>query len=267
MTAFPAHSVRQAAAFYLEHGFTPLPVPHRAKKPVIEGWPELRIGRADLARYFPDSRDSNIGLILHDQSRLVDMDLDCPEAVGAGRAWLPRSNWVSGRRGKPLSHYWYEADAPVAYQEYDDVDGTRLLERRAGDGHQTIVPPGTHESGEETAWDCLSGRPTPITATDAVRLAREVAAVSLLVRHWPETHGKRQDLALALAGGLVRAGWDPDKAELFIGTVVELAGDEQARQRVKTVVHKAAKAGRGERVKGWPTLAKLLGADGRAVVD
>jgi DNA polymerase I-like protein with 3'-5' exonuclease and polymerase domains len=267
MTAFPAHSVRQAAAFYLDHGFAPLPVPHRTKKPVIEGWPQLRLGRDDLTRFFPDSRDSNIGLILHDQSRLVDLDLDCPEAVGAGRAWLPLSNWVSGRRGKQLSHYWYEADAPVTYQAYDDVDGTRLLERRAGNGHQTVVPPGTHESGEEIAWDHLSGRPTPITATDAVRLAGDVAAIAILVRHWPRTEGKRQDLAMALAGGLVRAGWGADQAELFIGTVVELAGDEQARQRVKTVVHTAAKLGRGEKVNGWPTLVKLLGADGSAVVD
>ena len=266
-TPFPSHSVRQAAAFYLDHGFAPLPVPRRAKNPVLEGWPALRIGKADLARYFPDSRDSNIGLILHDQSRLVDLDLDCAEAVGAGRAWLPLSSWVSGRRGKPLSHYWYEADAPVAYQAYDDVDGTRLLERRAGDGHQTVVPPGTHELGDEIAWDYLAGRPTPLGAADAARLAGEVAAIAVLARHWPRTNGKRQDHALALAGGLIRAGWEPDKAELFIGAVVDLAGDEQARQRVKTVVHTAAKVDQGKSVKGWPTLAKLIGPDGGPVVD
>jgi DNA polymerase I-like protein with 3'-5' exonuclease and polymerase domains len=266
-TSFPSHSIRQAAAFYLDHGFAPLPVPRRAKKPVLDGWPDLRIAKADLARYFPDSRDGNIGLILHDQSRLVDMDLDCPEAVGAGRAWLPLSNWVSGRKGKPLSHYWYEADGPVAYQEYDDVDGTRLLERRAGDGKQTVVPPGTHELGDEIVWEHLSGRPTPIEVADAVRLAGEVAALSILARHWPRTNGKRQDLVMALAGGLVRGGWEVEKVERFVGVVVELAGDEQSRQRVKVVVHTAAKVEAGKNVKGWPTMVKLLGRDGGAVVE
>jgi DNA polymerase I-like protein with 3'-5' exonuclease and polymerase domains len=267
IASFPAHSVRQAAAFYLGLGFAPLPVPSRAKQPVLSGWPDLRVSAPELADYFPDSRETNIGLILHDQSRLVDLDLDCPEAVGAGRAWLPLSNWVSGRAGKPMSHYWYAADARVAYQAYDDVDGTRLLERRAGNGHQTVVPPGTHESGDEIAWDHLSGRPTPIVAAEAVRLAGEVAALAILARHWPQTNGKRQDLAMALAGGLVRAGWAVDKVELFLGTLVDVAGDEQARQRVKVVVHTAAKVDQGAKVKGWPTLVRLLGTDGGVVVD
>jgi len=225
-TSFPYGSSLMAAAFYLDHGFAPLPVPTRTKQPVISGWPELRIGRADLARYFPDSRDSNIGLILHDESRLIDLDLDCPEAVGAGRLWLPLSNWVSGRRNKPASHYWFVADAPVVFQAYDDVDGTRLLERRAGNGHQTIAPPGIHEQGDEIMWDHLSGRPTAIKTADAVRLAGEVAAIAVMAKHWPRTRGKRQDHALSLAGGLIRAGWDPEKAERFIGAIVELAGKQ-----------------------------------------
>src|SRR5262249_37306638 len=47
----------------------------------------------------------------------------------------------------------------------------------------------------------------------------------------------------------------------------DVVGDEQARQRVKTVVHTAAKFELGKNVKGWPTLVKLIGADGTAVID
>src|SRR5262249_23702556 len=106
-----------------------------------------------------------------------------------------------------------------------------------------------------------------LAAADAVRLAGEVACLSILTRHWPRTNGKRQDLAMALAGGLIRAGWDADKVERFIEALVELAGGEQARQRVEVGVHTAAKVEAGKKAKGWPSLVKLLGPDGSAVVD
>src|SRR5262249_41724095 len=151
-SAFPYHSARQAAAVYLDLGLAPVPVPKRQKRPVLDRWPELQVTPTNLHEYFPDDRSVNLGVILRSATRIADVDLDCNESVAAGARWLPKTAWVSGRAGNERSHYWYRPIGAVTYRKFEDVDDSLLLELRAGDGYQTIAPPGTHESGDEITW-------------------------------------------------------------------------------------------------------------------
>jgi DNA polymerase-1 len=262
---FPTHSARAAAAAYLERGMLPVPVPARKKGPVCKNWTSLRLTPAELPAWFPDDRSSNVGLHLDPAASLADVDLDATEAVAAGNRWLPRTEWVSGRTNKPKSHHWYRPNGPVRYAEYNHVDGTRILELRAGHGLQTIAPPGVHELGDEIIWHRFDGDPSPIPAADLTRTAGEVAALAILVRHWP-AKGSRDDAYLGLIGGLLRAGWAVPRVEEFVAAVAELTGDEEARKRVGTVVRSAERLRGGDTARGWPFLSEHLGAEGTEVV-
>lgn len=129
---------------------------------------------------------------------------------------------------------------------------------------QTIVPPSIHETGEAIVWERFED-PAHVDINDLRKAVRSVAVASLLARHWPGT-GSRQDTALALAGGLLRAGCTEEGTRRFIEAVATAAGDEEVRMRLGVVEATARKLAGGENIRGWPSLIKLLGRDGPALV-
>jgi DNA polymerase-1 len=259
---------RAAAGYYLDRGLLPISVPRTGnhKNPALDGWSELRPRAADLDALFPPGRALNLGLLLGTPSRgLVDVDLDCAEAVAAGWLLLPRTGWISGRPGRPRSHYWYTVKDPpaLAAEKYEDLAGGSLVELRSTGGH-TVAPPGVHESGEPLAWDRFE---EPGAADlGALRIAmRRVAACALLARHWPG-QGSRQDAFLALAGGLLRGGLGEHDAGRIAAAVAAATNDEEARKRLDTVVRTARQLDKDGKATGWPKLITLLGRDGEVVV-
>jgi DNA polymerase I-like protein with 3'-5' exonuclease and polymerase domains len=239
-------------------GLLPVPVPYRTKKCVLPGYPDFRRETLDLDELFPDDGGPrNVGVVLGGVSgRIVDADLDVHEAVVAADTLLPDTGWVFGRRGKPRSHREYRAAGRAANSaQYRDPDGTMLAELRA-DRRMTVYPGSTHESGERVEWDRFS-TPAELPAEDLENAVARVAAAALLARHWP-AEGGRQDAALALAGGLCRAGWDDERVEKFIRAVCTAAGDEEVDKRVKTVMRTHRKIEDGGKATGWPKLAALL---------
>ena len=71
--------------------------------------------------------------------------------------------------------------------------------------------------------------------------------------------GSRHAASLALAGGLLRAGWPVADVELFIEAVCRAAGDDELQDRSNSVRGTASKLEQGENVSGWPSLATLIG--------
>ncbi len=212
----------KAAAEYVERGFFPIPVPHREKKPVLEGWPNLRLARKSLPHYF-NGTPSNIGVLLGDDYGTTDVDLDCPEALVAAAELLPPTGMIFGRRSKPRSHHFYRCDPPVRAKRYSDPLDKKscLVELRCqkADGSiglQTIVPPSTHrETGEPILFEPGFGpRPSNIDSDVLVPAVDKVAAAALLARHWPAKG--RHNCELALAGALARAGWSLEDARAFV---------------------------------------------------
>ena len=70
-----------------------------------------------------------------------------------------------------------------------------------------------------------------------------IAAAAVLTRHWPQ--GGRNDAALALAGGLLRADWSVEEVQQFIEAVAVAAQDEEAQKRVKAVAPTKEKLDKG----------------------
>src|SRR5262249_15258737 len=106
-------NARDAAGHYLSLGLAPIPVPPRSKNPGRDGWQNLRVTAETLDQHFPASADCNLGLLLGEPSAgLLDLGLDSVEAVRAAPGLLPATGMVSGRPGKPRSHYWYRVPNP-----------------------------------------------------------------------------------------------------------------------------------------------------------
>jgi hypothetical protein len=241
---------------YLSIGLSPIPVPHKKKCPVISGWPDLRITEATLPQYFPDDK-LNIGILLGDPSKgLVDIDLDCSEAVITAREYLsPLDTRVFGRPGNPSSHYL--CFAPGTASKKYQRDGKTLMELRST-GLQTLVPPSVHPSGESITFaNKALIRPAP--AKELETLVARIAAASLLARVWGSADGARHDATLALAGGLLSAGWPEEACTMFIQAVTKAAGDAEAKDRLRAVQDTFRKD--REKLTGWPRLVEILSAE------
>lgn len=268
-------TVRDAARDFLRRGLYSVPLLPRSKKIVREGWEQWRIGEADIDAMF--ATDANIGLLLGEPSGgLVDVDLDCPEAVRAAPALLPDTGMISGRQSAPTSHWWYSVESPPA-KASDKFHDPTAADRRAGlllelrsTGGQSVAPPSTYppepENGlgaEACVWH-RHGGPARVDLDDLRAAVMRVAAAALLGRHWPA--GARHDAALALAGGLLRAGWGDDDVEPFVSAVCAAAGDIEVRDRLTACRTSAGRLRDGEKATGWPALAKLLGGRGEVLV-
>lgn len=80
----------RAALTWIEKGFSPVPVPHRSKRPVLDGWQHLEITVDTASQYF-NSAPQNIGVRLGDKYGSTDADCDCPEAITAAQ-FIVRKN-------------------------------------------------------------------------------------------------------------------------------------------------------------------------------
>lgn len=253
---------------YLARGLCVVPVKYKGKKPFHDGngltdWPNLRLTANELPAYFNENAQ-NVGVLLGEASGgLVDVDLDCIEAVTLAPAFLPQTGATFGRASRPRSHWLYYTVLATrkffdplieSHKDKAERDKAMLVELRST-GAQTVFPGSIHESGEAIAWEA-DGDPAQVDASDLERAAAQLAAASVLTRYWPT--GSRNDAANALAGGLLRAGWPEDEAARFIEAVCIAAHDEETHSRVRTVVDTAAKLQKSAPVTGWPTLAKIV---------
>ena len=93
-------------------------------------------------------------------SAVVDVDLDCAEAIRAAPYLLPRTARFGHAPSKPASHYIYRSDLAAtedrAAVKFIGSDKFGLLELRmgaAGLAAQTVFPPSVHTSGEPIEWE------------------------------------------------------------------------------------------------------------------
>jgi hypothetical protein len=154
-----------AALDYIESGWSPIPIPHRAKAPAIAAWSNLRLTAATAPAYF-NRTPSNIGMLLGEPSAwLIDIDID---AFGDGVSeladrFLPTTQSIFGRAGKPRSHRLYYVTAPIATAKFKDplLSKKNMLVELRSTRTQTVFPPSTHDSGEPIKW-AIDGVPGSI---------------------------------------------------------------------------------------------------------
>lgn len=246
----------EVARSYLRRGWMPLPVPYRSKNPGFTGWQKFAVTEATLSQHF-NGHQQNIGVLLGGTSGdLVDVDLDCAEAVALAPHFLPTTSATFGRQTRPRSHWLYVAPIPSKVTFTDPVTGKRLIEILTN-GQQAIFPGSTHkDTGELIQWH-EEGEQACVSASDLLQDVSRLGAATLLTLYWPQV-GSRQDAALALAGGLLRAGWSEDETARFIATICDAAGDDETHLRIQTPGYTLQKLTAGAHATGWPTLAKII---------
>ena len=251
-----------AAREYIRRGLAILPIPRGQKGPHTPNWPNLRLTEPDLAKNF--STNQNIGVILGTASGgITDVDLDSPQAISLAKSFLPNTEFVFGRASKPRSHYFYFCAPLPLPRKYCDIDGSCIVELRS-DGQQTVVPPSLHPSGELYVFQ-QGDEPARATGKEIAWRVACLASASILAHHWPQ-RGQRNDAANALAGMLLRAGWNEEQTSKFIEAVTTAAGDEEVRARIRDVASTLKRLVAGRLATGAPTLSQVVGEEvvGRA---
>ena len=255
-------NAQDLALEYIDRNWSPIPIPYRSKAPAINGWQTLSINADNVGQYF-NGAPQNIGIHLGAKSKgLTDVDLDCPEAITLARHFLPTTESVFGRASKPRSHYlFYIADAPdKAAIKLIGADRNCIIELRMGGGSkgaQTVFPGSVHEAGETISW-AQNEDPTKSTFAELNLAISKIALAVILIRAFPPV-GCRHDAMLALGGFLARAGWDDGDIGTFAEVVARESGSSDPRSRAKAAIDAAQAHSRGEKVFGFPALAKFFG--------
>lgn len=241
--------VREIAARYISEGWSVLPIPKGSKAPNAPDWVNTTFGPDDF------EYDSNIGIRLGVPSgHLIDVDLDCAEAVLAAKHLLPSTERKHGRPGTGDSHYWYICEGAKS-EKWLDTDGHVLVELRSTGG-QTVVPPSIHPSGDLLYWASERG-PSKLALARARAACRDTSAAALLGRHWPS--GSRHVAARDLAGFLAARELDITTIEAIIRTAATIAKDDEIDDRVRVARDTVQTFKAGGKTTGGPTLEAAVG--------
>jgi hypothetical protein len=143
-----------AAQSYDQRGWRVVPISAGEKAARYKGWPDLIIRPEDLPRYFGNG--GNIAVRVGPSSGdLVDVDIDCCDALVLADLFLPKTQAEFGRPSKPRSHRLFVAPGAVFEAFADPVTGEMLVELRSdgqtGGAHLTMVPPSIAD-GEQREW-------------------------------------------------------------------------------------------------------------------
>lgn len=169
-----------AAREYVRRGWCVVPIPFKQKRAVIKGWEQLRLTDNDLPLYF--DQPANIGIILGEPSNwLVDVDLDCPEAIELAEQYLPPTSAKSGLPGALNSHWWYYAAGTETKKHTDPIDNQMIVELRAN-GLQTVVGPSIHPD-DGSQYEILTGEPAIVPAPMLTACVAALAKAVIEIRH------------------------------------------------------------------------------------
>jgi hypothetical protein len=258
----------EVALDYIFRGWSPVPIPHKQKRPKISKWQELRL-TADTAPEFFNGAKGNIGLILG-CGDLVDIDLDSQESIIAAPRFLPIGTCSFGRHSKRNSHYFYCApglaeaagQATIQFKDPTPQDGAAamLVELRCGGaaGAQTVVPPSVHPTGEVISWEDSLREPLTVPPDLLHKAVRRIAVASLLARHMPAS-GARHDAFLTIGGLLSRGGFPEPKVWLFAEAITAAGGFDRGHAATARDAARAYAA--GKKTYGIPQLIEHFGRE------
>jgi Primase C terminal 2 (PriCT-2)/Bifunctional DNA primase/polymerase, N-terminal len=178
-------------AEYSGRGWRTVPVPAGTKRPVVPGW--------NTQAFAPDDFGvgENIAVVLGSRSGwLVDIDLDCAEAIELADLYLPQTGAEFGRASRPRCHRLYIGSG-AAFEAFSDplIDGKNtLVELRAdgasGGAHLSLLPPSIAD-GEQREWASDTIAPLVVNAK-ALRLQVARLAVGCLVMRYISEHAARR---------------------------------------------------------------------------
>jgi hypothetical protein len=191
-----------AAREYVGRGWRIVPIPHGQKKPAMSGWQDFEATAETVPRLF--GNEENVAVLLGPRSGdLVDIDLDCPEALALADLYLPRTSAEFGRKSKPRSHRLFVAPTATFEAFPDPIAKDTLLELRTdgrdGGAHLTLLPLSITDS-ERRHWHGDVIAPAAVEAS-ALRRRCAYLAIGCLIARYVSKHAAERpgpDLARLL---------------------------------------------------------------------
>lgn len=257
-----------AAYRWRDEGYLPVPLRLKGNVDLVPAikWGDVKsVSDADIKSWFgPDCA----GIAIKTGATfggLIDIDLDCTEAVKLASRFLPETGCIFGRPGNPASHYLYHVDHPdpIKKTTFESPGVGKPIVEILADGQIVIAPPSVkhkHAEPETVRFEPdKDGLPSEVAYADLLTWVRRLAVALVIVRAYPKTQGGRHEMALPHAGALLRSGLTVEEAKHFIGAVAKAAGDPEIEDRLTAVDTTAEKLANDEPSTGWPELAKLLG--------
>ena len=110
------NTIYEQAKQYENLKFDLIPVNYMDKKPQ-QKWGNKKF----TSEYFTNSEKTNIGVRIGNASNnLVDVDIDCEDALKIADMFLPECSFIFGRKSNPDSHRLYYCDSEGTYAKYND---------------------------------------------------------------------------------------------------------------------------------------------------
>jgi P4 family phage/plasmid primase-like protien len=198
--------------FYYNEGIKLVRVSRKTKKPVDEKWQQHTLPLEDLEEWVKGGGD--VGWQCGEVSGWICAgDLDWSEARKLAPHFLPET--LRGAKGQEDPSQYFYHSPELGYKKFTGLDRSEIIALKAsnnGAGHQVVVAPSVHR--EKGPYLFVGGyNPAAIAVVDSDELRRllgMLAAAALIARELPpakeEGGGGRHDLALALAGYMLRNG-------------------------------------------------------------
>jgi hypothetical protein len=259
-----------AARDLLRRGIMPLPLLPGEKNLRRRGWQNWTITEENLPQYF-NGADLNVGVRMGRKSGgLRDVDLDVIEAIKLAHYFLPETDAIYGRDGKPRSHWQYITDDEEAKGaiHFDGVElvpgeGARLIDFLIGGGEKgalSVAPGSRHISGEFVRWD-KDGAPARADYVALKKAITKLAVATMLLTHWPD-ETRRHDMSLGIGGFLARAGWQPEDVHRVVKIVcTEAGGADWAHDNARTAMESATAHYEGREARGLTWLKETWGPE------
>lgn len=242
------------------------------KGPRVKTWLQTRYALED---YHAGCRVGVItGLEVEAGKFLHDIDIDWAPGSLIAQYLLPATNFVFGRPSKKVSHCFYTTPEPIPTFRYEDIDGTTLLELRGskedGDiGFQTMVPPSQWSKNgvTEPLEFVKEGIPTHLETAQLLKSRATLSAIGMLLAKRLGHNGFGHEARLAWAGFLLRAGIIAEDL-VIMGEAMSVHCNNQEVSDVRRTIESTVTAlgSTSKKVKGGPTLARLMGDKGKDVL-
>src|SRR5215207_6298298 len=253
-------------SYYVNEGIKLVRLDGRTRKPIDHDWPAIDIPLEDLKRHV--SRRGGVGWQCGEASGWISaVDNDWREAMQLAPRFLP-DTLLSAKGSEDPSHYIYRSPG-LGFHTFRGLDGSEIISLKAsnnGRGHQIVVAPTIHP--EKGPYRFVGGyNPAAVAEVDKDDHRRRVgmlATAALIARHLPparaEGGGGRHDLALALAGYMLRNGEPAEDVEKVLVAAWEARkapaeGLEDVRRSVRDTV---ARLARKESATGGRRLGELV---------
>jgi putative DNA primase/helicase len=252
--------------YYANEGIKLVRLNGRNRRPIDEEWQSRTFPLEVVVEHV--RRGGGVGWQCGEASGWISVaDTDWREARRLAPKFFP-DTLRSAKGSEEPSHYIYRS-VGLGYKTFKGIDGTEILALKAsnnGRGHQVVVAPTIHP--EKGPYHFVGGyNPAAVAELGKDELRRQagmLAVAALVGRHLPpsrdEGGGGRHDLALALAGYMLRNGEAVEDVEKLLTAAWEICNaPRQAVEDVRRSVRDTStRLARNEPATGGRRLGELI---------